>query len=82
LTSPTAPPVNPVPVWMRARREELHLSQEALARFLDVSVRTVTRWEAGKSKVGIGTLRAMAGITDEAATTPRELTDLFAGQYR
>lgn len=31
-------------------RIELQLSQEALARKLGVSVRTVARWEAGKSK--------------------------------
>jgi len=31
------------------RREKMNLSQEALARLLDVSVKTVSNWEIGKS---------------------------------
>lgn len=35
---------------IRALRENLLLSQEALARKLGVAVRTVARWESGASK--------------------------------
>lgn len=35
---------------IRALRENLVLSQEALARKLGVAVRTVARWESGDSK--------------------------------
>jgi len=35
---------------LRKLREEQSLSQEALARLIGVSVRTVARWENGESK--------------------------------
>lgn len=35
---------------LRILREEQSLSQEALARLIGVSVRTVARWENGQSK--------------------------------
>jgi DNA-binding transcriptional regulator YiaG len=35
---------------IRSAREELNLSQEAFARFVGVSVRTIARWESGFSK--------------------------------
>lgn len=37
---------------IRQRREEIGLSQEELARRLDVSVQTVGRWERGDGKKG------------------------------
>lgn len=37
---------------IRQRREELGLSQEEVARRLDVSVQTVGRWERGQGKKG------------------------------
>jgi len=37
---------------LRARREALGLSQEALARKVGISARTIHRWETGKLKTG------------------------------
>jgi transcriptional regulator with XRE-family HTH domain len=41
-------------------RSERGLSQEALARAVDVSVRTVARWEAGESGPGLKVAQLVA----------------------
>ena len=49
---------------IRALREALNLSQEELARTLDVSVRSVARWECGDrapDKRATKALRRLAG---------------------
>lgn len=52
---------------MRERREELGLSQAALAELLNCSRAAVSNFEAGRSWVGIDTL---VMLCDELATTP------------
>ncbi len=54
---------------VRAIREELGLSQEALAQMLGVSSRSVARWEegsSGPSPLAAGRLRLLAEIHDKA----------------
>ena len=42
------------PNRLKAAREKLGLSQEAVARLLGVSLRSVTRWEAGEFESSTG----------------------------
>jgi DNA-binding transcriptional regulator YiaG len=39
------------PAQLKKSREKLGMSQESLARHLDVSARTVYRWEKGENQI-------------------------------
>ena len=55
---------------IRDRREEIHLSQEDLARRLDVSVQTVGRWERneGKKAAAFSRLEEIAAALDTTSS--------------
>lgn len=55
---------------IRQRREEIGLSQEELARRLDVSIQTVGRWEREKAGAAFSRL---GEIAEALETTPDEL---------
>ena len=57
---------------LRALRTSLGLSQEGLARILDVAGRTVERWEAGTTPASEATLRVLDQL-DEIAALGREV---------
>jgi transcriptional regulator with XRE-family HTH domain len=57
---------------IRQRREEIDVSQEELARRLDVSVQTVGRWERGNGKKGAAFSR-LDDIAEALETTAQEL---------
>ncbi len=57
---------------LRRLRASLGLSQEGLARALDVSGRTVERWEAGTVPASEATLRVLDQL-DEIAVLGREV---------
>lgn len=59
---------------IRDRREELDLSQEDLARRLDVSVQTVGRWERAEGKKGA----AFSRLEEIAAALETSAQDLNA----
>ncbi len=42
---------------MKMMRQRLFLSQEALAKELNVALSTVNRWETGKSKPNLSTMK-------------------------
>lgn len=60
------------PTDLRGLRERLGISQEMLARVLDVSSRSVERWEAGASPTDQRVLRLIDRI-DEIATLGGEI---------
>lgn len=62
---------------VRARRKQQHMTQEALARLMDVEVSTVARFEQGRHQPSMKTLLAAADVLglsldayDEAVTSP------------
>ena len=50
---------------MRRRREDLGLTQEELARLLDVHAQTVSKWERQKGKLEKILVRAMRDVERE-----------------
>ena len=65
---------------VRALRDRLGLSQEMLARVLDVSSRTVERWEAGASPADHRVVLLLARI-DEVATLGTEVYGTGLAQF-
>jgi len=59
----TEPDTTITPQQLTARREALGLSQAQLARALQVSEATISRWERGERKI------LMAGVVDLALQT-------------
>lgn len=60
---------------MRAVRQALGLSQEKFARLLNVSVKTVTRWESGETR-GALTLEQWLLVMGELTRLKVSLKDL------
>jgi predicted ATPase/DNA-binding NarL/FixJ family response regulator len=63
VTDAAAP--DPAAARLRSLRARLGLSQEQLARHLDVSFATVNRWESGRSQLSPRALQAIAGLEEE-----------------
>ena len=64
---------NAAPLWdkcgmdpkqLREKRKKSGLSQEKLARLLDVSYVTIASWEAGKTTPSIAHARMLSGVLD------------------
>jgi len=49
---------------VRARRMEMHMSQEELGKHLGVSFQQVQKYEKGVNRVGAGRLHQIAGVLD------------------
>lgn len=49
---------------IKRTRQRLFFSQEAFAKELSVNLTTVSRWETGRSKPNISTMRQMETIPD------------------
>ena len=52
------------PKKLREKREALGLSQEKLARLLDVSYGTIANWENGKTAPSLDRLRAIGRVLE------------------
>lgn len=52
------------PETLREKREALGLSQEKLARLLDVSYGTIANWENGKTPPSVGHCQALSKALD------------------
>ena len=49
---------------LKTIRKEKHISQEALAKYLDVSIKTISHWETGYSEPSIAQLIQIADFFD------------------
>lgn len=65
---------------IRATRESLGLSQEDLAAFLSIDVRSVRRWEDGQQDIHDGNAAAIRKIVDITNTTIRRHVIDLRGQ--
>lgn len=52
------------PKELREKRKKMGLSQEKLARLLDVSYVTIASWEAGKTQPSIAHARVLSNVLD------------------
>lgn len=59
--------------WIKARRDDLGLSQARMAQFLDVDPRNYVRWEHGDTEPGTS---ALIRLAKKLADYPLDLTDL------
>ena len=50
---------------LRIMRQRLFLSQEAFAAELNVALSTVNRWETGKSKPNLSTMKQIKAFCDQ-----------------
>jgi transcriptional regulator with XRE-family HTH domain len=61
----------------RLRTKFVHMTQEQLAEKLNVSDRTVRRWEAGSAKPALSSLNAYAELLDDLKLAT-EATEIWA----
>lgn len=59
------PPVPLTPNEIRAIREQMHLSQSAFARYLDVNATLVSDWERGVKKPSGAALRLLTVVREK-----------------
>lgn len=64
--------------WLRARREELHLSQDDLAarlqlEGLEVSRAAISHWETGRDQAPIENRKGLRALANSLDLTPAEL---------
>ena len=69
---------------VKLTRQKLFLSQEALAKELNVALSTVNRWETGKSKPNLFTMKQLKGFCEKykADYKPLEESWLSFGQEK
>ncbi len=53
---------------IKTMRQRLFLSQEALAKELNVALSTVNRWETGKSKPNLTTMKQIKAFCEKNGT--------------
>jgi transcriptional regulator with XRE-family HTH domain len=64
---------------LKQLREQAELSQEALARLVGVSSKTVSNWERGTNVASL-TVPQMKALCDALGVTLNELPDNFSSQ--
>lgn len=74
---PASPPDPSSPHTLKHLREQAGLSQEALARIVGVSGKTVSNWERGMSVASL-TVPQMKALCDALGVTLGELPDDFS----
>lgn len=67
--------------WLKDARKKLGLSAEAVARALDVSLSSVSKWEAGLSLPGKPTQRELARVLEDESI-PSRFASEKAALYR
>lgn len=60
---------------MRSTRQRLFLSQEALAKELNVALSTVNRWETGKSKPNLSKLKQLKEFCEKNSADYKPLEE-------
>lgn len=73
---PAQPSNSDTPKPLKSLREQAGLSQEALARIVGVSSKTVSNWERGTSVASL-TVPQMKALCDALGVTLNELPDDF-----
>ena len=74
---PSSQPEHKPTLTLKQLREKAGLSQEALARLLDVSGKTVSNWERGKSIASL-TVPQMKSLCEALSVELKELPDDFS----